>query len=699
MNNRKQVFYKSLLALLLLASTFCIYVPHIIYFSNLAEFADPFLQLIYLPTVIALLFALGSAAMCAVLPERLASVVSACLISLSLIAWVQGDFIGIDVGLIDGSQLELSTHYFETIVYGLILASAILMHKHINKHLPIVVMLVLLAQLSITFFHVLFHQKPTEHAPKDDNEFELYSKQKNVILIVLDTFGSQVFQQIIDQDPSLTDPLKGFVSYPDTISNYPATKGSMPSMLTGSMLPEDKTYQQYIQHDAASFGLPKRMENNGYLSSFISMLPTFIDIYPQRYRSEPQLNPKDIQKANSAKLLDYATLRVLPAFLKHSFYDRGQWFFSKQVSARLKVPTTLPEKAFMMLENHINNSRVNGTQHRFKLLHFGLPHPEFIYDENCEKNSLKSNESEQYYMYQQSACTLKKLNQLLNQYKTLGIYDKSMIVVTSDHGARLLKNMTFTGFPSFFELNASGVLFMIKGINQKQPFRTVNSPLSLLELYEIITNELKHDSAYDNLVSQKRPFYSYRNPHKSAKGYLPDAPLYEVKKDYSKPESWVLEKFININCEKEPLPLEMTFTTQKRSGYCSKHGFTRPDRKNNGTWTRSIDSRILFNLSDNFITTENYLMRLTFGANINHKQKQIDLAVVLNDETLATTIIDNPDLQTWDIAVEKPEILLDHINQIQLLMPNIKTEQELRLGDNTRKLGIFLKSIEIIATD
>ena len=58
-------------------------------------------------------------------------------------------------------------------------------------------------------------------------------------------------------------------------------------------------------------------------------------------------------------------------------------------------------------------------------------------------------------MLEQSECALNQLNLLLSKYKALGIYDNSLIVVTSDHGARVFDDHHINGFPSQFELNAA----------------------------------------------------------------------------------------------------------------------------------------------------------------------------------------------------------------------------------------------------
>lgn len=697
---RYQLILRIILAFLLLVSTACIYIPQIIYFSNQAEFAVAFLSLIYLPTVLALVFMAIVTALLTTLPLKILKFVSAYLLLIALLAWIKGDLIGMDIGLIDGSLLHIKPNIgIRSVLLFLIVIMTGIFHQAINKHAPTVVFLIIIGQLLITGYQIIVHPKPVLHTQVSDDEFENYSSQKNVILIILDTFGSQIFQQIKAQNPAITQNLEGFVVYPDTISNYPATIGSIPSILSGSMLPVDMPYQQFLQQEVAQNGLPKQMEKLGYLSSFTSILPVFADIYPTRYRFEPPIDQNNLRLANSAQLIDYALIRMLPDFLKYSYYNKGRWFFSQKLSSKLKLPTTLTEQALMSVDFHINNLSIEGDQPRFKILHYGLPHPEYVYDSECRQLMTTGKKSDLELMFQQSTCALKKLNQLMVQYKELGIYNNSMIVVTSDHGARLLKNMGFTGFPSFFELNTSGVFFMIKGINQHQPFKTIENPLSLLKLFELIIDERNHLSSFDTLESSKRPFYSYRNPHKGADGFLPDAPLYEVKGDYSRADSWHLQKFININCAPETIPFTMKFRTNHRASYCSKHGFARPDRKNNGTWSRSVDARILFNLSGKTIRpTKNYLMRLVFLPKLNEKQTQVSMKLVLNGQDLEQQTFSDKKQQTWEVMFKGSKLQADAVNELKLLLPDVQSERELGISDNTRKLGVFLKSIEIINT-
>ncbi|MCF6319922.1 MAG: sulfatase-like hydrolase/transferase, partial [Proteobacteria bacterium] len=501
------------------------------------------------------------------------------------------------------------------------------------------------------------------------------------------------FKQAIIQDPTITTKLKGFVRYTDAISNYPATKGSVPSFLTGKMIPEDGKYKNFLTDYVANFGLPQMFNDKGYLVSVISVYSWFKPFFKDRFISQPQLSQKTLKSYYSAQLLDYSLFRTLPHAIKAKIFNQGEWFTSEEVSKKAKIPNSFPEKGNFFLDLMTENAMVLDPTPRFKMIHVTTPHPEYKFNRDCELSQLPAGK---HAMLEQSMCALKKLDNLLSKYKELGIYDNSLIVVTSDHGSRIILDKSLTGFPSYFEMNTSAILFMIKGIGQKDDFFQVNQPFSLIKLYDAMLDEELHSSNYDFLQDDNRLFYAFRNHHEAQEGYFEDAPLFEVGPNALKPESWKLKKFVTSECEPQSIPVKMTFLTNGREGYCSIFGFSKPHTKRKGSYTESVDTRIILELEQSKIKVDDtYKIVLGFSPYFAGDQQSIKLKVMINDVAVGEQLITTKGKQTISFNFEGSLIHLSEQTVIQLLMPDLKSPKQMFLNNNTQKLGLLMRSIEV----
>lgn len=694
---KKSLIFKAVLAMIFITCLITVFVPQTIYFAQREYFADYFINLAQTPIIFGLIIVISATIFLMILPQKLLKFIVSVLLVFSLLVWVYAAFFTVDYGLLDGSDINFDRYkhrgYIEIVVIFFAFAMAIIFHKFFIRQLPFAVLLILIGQSAITSVNIFTEPADKNVTSNMDIEFFQYSSNKNVILIILDAFGSEYFQKALTQDTSIAHKFKGFVSYTDALSNYPATTGSIPSFLTGRMIPEDTKYKDFLYEYVPEFGLPNRFSQKGYLVSVISTFNWFKHIYEERFVSEPKLSQKTMKKYFSAQLLDYSLFRIAPNLLKSKVFNNGDWLVSREISNKTKIPNSNPEKGNFFLELMTKKMIVKNQTPRFKMIHALTPHPEFKFNRNCEFENFDNIDKA---MLEQSMCALKKLSELLEKYKEKGIYDKSLIVITSDHGSRIIKDRSLTGFPSYFEMKSSGILFMVKGIGQNDNFIQVNQPFSLVKLYNALLDESLHTSKYDFLEDNQRLFYAYRNHHKKYGGYIQDAPLFEVGSNYRDTKSWHLLKFITHACTPNNIPLRLTFNSNGREGYCSIFGFLRPHPDKNGSWTESVDSKVILKFVKSKIQTDKfYNLELYFSPNIADQQKSIDLIVSINDTEIGRKIIKKKGYQTINFSFKGDLIKSNDQTVISLKMPNLKTGKEMNLNNNTRKLGLLLEEIKI----
>jgi hypothetical protein len=179
-------------------------------------------------------------------------ITSTLLLTLAILFWLQGNLLAIRYGVINGQQILWEKYQIRVIVNGLlwlILLGASVKTRHFwSKSIPAIALTLLIMQ-SVNFLNQYFSlPKPysfTTHTTDLTNLGTLSAKQ-NVILVILDTFQSDVFDDILKTDPQIVTKLKGFTFYPNTLGGFPTTYASVPLMLTGESYQNQEPIQDFI---------------------------------------------------------------------------------------------------------------------------------------------------------------------------------------------------------------------------------------------------------------------------------------------------------------------------------------------------------------------------------------------------------------------------------------------------------------------
>ncbi len=696
--NKKQLLLRLAVALVSLTVTLSVYVTHLIYFNQREYFAHYFLDLIIQPVIMVAVVGLALFLVFALFPRFILKFITSILLIAAILFWFHSDLFVISYGVLDGSKIDFSMFdkrgNIELAIGSLALLLALIFQQFVNRHFAFIVGIILFAQVLLVGVKVIEEPEDKVIPVGVDQEFYKYSSEKNIIIIILDTFGAEYFHKILERNPEFKDMYQGFVSYRDAISNYPATKGSLPSLLTGQMIPKDAIMKDFIEYDVGQKGMPAVFEQNGYDVSVISTYSWFKNFYPRRFLFEPPLDPEQITRFNGALLLDYALFRLAPHILKKRVYNNGLWLISNYLAFKTELPATQSEQAHMFLDLMTEQSEVGDDNPRFKLIHILTPHPPFVYDENCVKRAVSNSMSGDHLMMQQSLCALKKTNELLQKYKEIGVYDNSVIIVASDHGSRMFDDRSLTGFPSYFEMNSAGIMFMIKGMEQNGKFKEVDQPFSLLELYSNITNPALHATSYDEMFDQNRLFYSYRNNAKGGKRMINDGALYRVNADYRNKASWELKELIANGCQPEEFPLQMTFSSNARAHYCARYGFGLASSENDGVLAESVDSRITFKINTDVAYVDNeFSLALTFKPFLFERQQEINLLVYLNNSKIGEILVNQNGEQTHQFDFSGELFVSTGLQELKMLMPDLKPVKQFDLSSGSSVLGVVLKSV------
>lgn len=681
-------------ALLLIAVNLFLYTPHRIYFDNADQFSLPFIEVIPTLMLFVVITITCSWVVLLLLPSAIFKYVTVILTASSLLLWLQSDIFVISYGVLDDSAINFndfsSRGILELFAILLALTIAIVFSKAVLKHLTFVTLVIALCQFSIVFYQAFNEQKPKPIAQEVDDEFFNYSDSKNIVVIILDTFGAAYFQQVLENNPEFTQLYRGFINYTDAISNYPATKASIPSFLTGTMIGEGSSYSDFLKTSGTS-GFLNSYAKQDYLVSAVGAADRFSAIFPQRYITSPTISSQFLLDEQALLLIDFSLFRAAPHHLKPHVFQQGNWWLSTHLTSP-EIPTKNPAKAAYMFDMVTQNATVSDSRPRLKFIHIRLPHPVFALDSAC--NLMPSNSFSEQAVVEQSTCALKKLNNYLMKLKALGVYDNSLIVVTSDHGVRLFNDYSFTGFPSYYELNISGILLMLKGVNQTADFRQVDNPVSLLDIHNLIVDESKHEQSIDFIQSTKRPFYSYQNGFNVRKDLMQAGGIYNVAADYKNPNSWQLKDFHTHKCISKNLPLLIKFKSRNHEQYCAKFGFLAPAADGTGVWSEGSDSRIFVWLDLSPSSNDDWVnFEIKFKPNYMPKQSPYQVQWLINNTVVANNIIKNNAQQNTQFRIPLNDLSSQSEIQIQILLPHLRDQQN-AMKDQRNK-GLFLEHIKI----
>jgi hypothetical protein len=90
------------------------------------------------------------------------------------------------------------------------------------------------------------------------------SEERNIIMLVMDGFQADVFQELISEDDAAKEELRGFTFYRNYLAGYSKTAGAIPLMLTGQTYLNDEPYAVYVDREFHDHSVPVRLVESGW---------------------------------------------------------------------------------------------------------------------------------------------------------------------------------------------------------------------------------------------------------------------------------------------------------------------------------------------------------------------------------------------------------------------------------------------------
>ena len=466
-----------------------------IYTGNADEFNAPFwpLAVHWLPALASVVVGLIGFGL--LIPENWFRRYVVLLLSVGVLTWLQGGILVANYGVLTGEGLDWELHAwrgpYEIGLWvvgsmGMVAASRLFFGVAPLASLLLIVLqgLVLTgsAVQSRADVTTAFNQRP-------DFVFEL-SRTQNVIHIVLDAFQSDVFHEILKSDPAVVDSLSGFVFFADHAGAFRTTIASIPAMLTGEVYRNREPIRLFVQRRTAERSLFGVLREHGFDTDAVSIQPQGLSAATNAHTiPKPYVNYGEYAKFAGWQLVDLSLFRHAPHAIKQWIYNDQRWRLQTRFGRADDGATTRrryhAENGRAFLDDFVRRVRVSRERPVYKFLHVGIPHRPVVLDANCEFVGVSRFTREGFVG--QATCAVNLVTRLLDRLRTLGVYDDSLVVLSSDHGVNIPprdfvddRPLPFADVPMM--AGNARALLAVKTAQAAGPLRISNAPTTITDI-------------------------------------------------------------------------------------------------------------------------------------------------------------------------------------------------------------------------
>ncbi len=453
-----------------------------------AESYTSYTVLDVLPTCIALwasvfAFLFAAAWICG---GRLHVCLSSLLTGLALALYIQGNWMNIDLGALDGEYVDWQKYGDNALInlmfFSLIAAIPFVIHffsRRLWKNYTIGISIILLLMQSVSFGKIIADElmnRPANNSHyilSKEQEFEL--GQENIVVFILDTTGPEEIAMLLKRYPDVLTPFHDFQYFDNFGSVYIGTFPGAPYLLTNHpydwTIPPDTWFAEAWNSEESNL-FYSQMLQNGWTIRLFNEVPYVEGKLENAYGKISNIEKKDGPQEFSIdlhvfrKLIKLSFYRYFPLIMKAPF-----WIYTDELSGMKKLSENeRPWDHTDSLQKYLDNGLSTGKSEKvYTTYHYHGAHYPFEVKENGRR--ITHERAQEVGLEGQLAGHFFVISQYIQQMKDLHIYDNSTIIITSDHG-------------NSFNTHS---IFFIKPKGQRQNEMTVShAPVSQSEFMETI---------------------------------------------------------------------------------------------------------------------------------------------------------------------------------------------------------------------
>lgn len=327
------------------------------------------------------------------------------------------------------------------------------------------------------------HIEDLETRSYSDDSLKL-SKNKNILVISFDGLSGSMITSLIKNNQSFSNSLKDFKIFSKATNSFPSTDDSLTSDIYG--------IQDYQSIGDSGPEIKEKLNRSELFRNSIGSV--IDDTFQYGYRGFGLNSIENNTIELTFNFFEYVVPRVAPPYvLKVVPWEKSRIFHKyigigvglNETSSLTKIFQEMKEKNihnwfkgpvdFEFFNKYISRISLSDEKVSLRYIHMLFTHAPVLYSEDCnykggDKVWFDKNQNEMG-LKNQSVCGLKMFIMLLKKLKQLEIYENSLIIFKSDHGAR---HMFFNEYPDNTSINGSvwgynryNSTLMVKDFHQK----------------------------------------------------------------------------------------------------------------------------------------------------------------------------------------------------------------------------------------
>lgn len=459
-----------------------IYFPNELYIHNLEEFSGNYIAF-FLITILGSI--VGAVFMLVLLllfvPAKIFKITYLLIGGICCVGYLQGVFLNGTLAAMDGDKQvwPVGTIIWNGVIWIAILSTIVIggyrktIVRNMCRTLCIYISLIQLVTLGWLFMTSDVKRIHENAAVTKEGSLEL-SSGNNVLVFVLDSFDSGLFETIYDKDDSILSSLADFTYYRNGTSQFAHTYPGIPYMLTGIEWNDDKGEDYFIY----------AYKNGDYLEK-IAAQGTDVKIYTELNMMADTFYQK-LDNYNDTISIKYDIGKTLQTMIRTSMYKISPFLMKplyeyytsdiKEMAYNEDLWSIDNDQLFYddIVENGLTVS--GDYESAFRFYHMRGAHDPCYLTEDLKYEPTGRGSSPE----SQGKGCLRIVYEYMEQMKTLGIYDNATIIITADHGQRdILGTKKYSGQPD----KTSRPIFLIKKAEEHHENMVVSeAPVSQAEL-------------------------------------------------------------------------------------------------------------------------------------------------------------------------------------------------------------------------
>ncbi|MCK5862794.1 MAG: sulfatase-like hydrolase/transferase, partial [Candidatus Hydrogenedentes bacterium] len=356
------------------------------------------------------------------------------LMFLTLAIWTQANFLNWDYGLLDGSALRwrlFERHSIIDISVWLFLFISIMtigiMKKISFRTLFLILLFMQSGNILYTWTTVnqdISHDT-TENLSITTTDRFSFSTEKNIILLVLDAYQTDIFNEYLEHNPDFKKKLPGFTYYPNAVSEHFYTERSIPTLLTGNYLtantvPENKTFKEHKNDMLRHHSIPALLKDSNY----------HVGIYPFYAKNNypPAIFGGSADNYLHTNLLLEEGANEISGLMAVCMFRIAPHLFKKKIHTRFLLSASFEQDRDEFTFDMQKHLRAGITAPCFKYYHLqGLHGPHIINGERMDAEDRKSALKIAHLVNRMLAEFIAKLQEV-------HVYNNADIFIVADHG-------------------------------------------------------------------------------------------------------------------------------------------------------------------------------------------------------------------------------------------------------------------------